>query len=408
MKVLLCHCYYQQRGGEDESFDAEARLLEEQGHEVVRFTRQNDAVYGMGRWQLLRDTFWSRSVFRDVRALIRRVQPEVMHCTNTFPLISPAAYRAAQAEGVPVVQALRNYRLLCPGALFLRNGRVCEDCLGKRLAWPGVRHACYRKSRGGSAVVAALVGAHHVLGTWARAVTLFFTPSAFARQKFLQAGFPAAHIAVKPNFVAPDPGVGPGTGGYAVFVGRLAPEKGITTLLAAWARLRGRLNLKVIGDGPLSGQVREAIRPGSGIEWLGRRPLAEVLHLLGDAAFLVMPSVWYETFGRTIIEAFARGTPVIASRLGAMAELVDDGRTGLLVEAGDPIDLEAKVRQLLDDSQALARMRREARAVYERQYTAEVNHHLLLDLYTRALALNGARQPTRTTNPVPLLESHSS
>jgi glycosyltransferase involved in cell wall biosynthesis len=193
-----------------------------------------------------------------------------------------------------------------------------------------------------------------------------------------------------------------------VFVGRLAPEKGITTLLAAWARLRGRLNLKVIGDGPLSGQVREAIRPGSGIEWLGRRPLAEVLHLLGDAAFLVMPSVWYETFGRTIIEAFARGTPVIASRLGAMAELVDDGRTGLLVEAGDPIDLEAKVRQLLDDSQALARMRREARAVYERQYTAEVNHHLLLDLYTRALALNGARQPTRTTNPVPLLESHSS
>jgi glycosyltransferase involved in cell wall biosynthesis len=408
MKGLLCHCYYQQRGGEDESFDAEARLLEEQGHEVVRFTRQNDAVYGMGRWQLLRDTFWSRSVFRDVRALIRRVQPEVMHCTNTFPLISPAAYRAAQAEGVPVVQALRNYRLLCPGALFLRNGRVCEDCLGKRLAWPGVRHACYRKSRGGSAVVAALVGAHHVLGTWARAVTLFFTPSAFARQKFLQAGFPAAHIAVKPNFVAPDPGVGPGTGGYAVFVGRLAPEKGITTLLAAWARLRGRLNLKVIGDGPLSGQVREAIRPGSGIEWLGRRPLAEVLHLLGDAAFLVMPSVWYETFGRTIIEAFARGTPVIASRLGAMAELVDDGRTGLLVEAGDPIDLEAKVRQLLDDSQALARMRREARAVYERQYTAEVNHHLLLDLYTRALALNGARQPTRTTNPVPLLESHSS
>lgn len=391
MKVLLCHNYYQQRGGEDESFEAEARALAEFGNEVVRYTRHNDAVDAMGRLELAAKTLWNREVYADLRRLIRRERPAVMHCTNTFPLISPAAYAAARAEGVPVVQSLRNYRLLCPGALFLRDGKVCEDCLGKSVPWPGVRHACYRGSRAASTVVASLTTLHRGAGTWRRGVDLYFTLTEFARRKFVEGGLPAGRVVVKPNCVHPDPGPGDGRGGYAVFAGRLSAEKGIDTLLAAWERLARPVPLKVVGDGPLADRVRAAAAANSAVEYLGRRPLPELLDVIGGAACLVMPSVWYETFGRTIIEAYAKGTPVIASRLGAMAELVDEGRTGLLFTAGDAADLAAAVDRLLADPAAAARMRPAARREFEEKYTAASNYRQLMAIYDRARAVRAGR-----------------
>ena len=171
-------------------------------------------------------------------------------------------------------------------------------------------------------------------------------------RKLIQGNLPADRIVVKPNFVDPDPGAGRGRGGYAIFVGRLSPEKGLETLLDAWTRLSADLNgmpLKIVGDGPLAPTVKLAAEQNSRIEWLGSRSLTEVLTLVGDATMLVMPSIWYETFGRTIIEAYACGTPVIASNLGAMAELVVDGETGLLFAPGDADDLAAKVRSLASD-----------------------------------------------------------
>ena len=389
MKVLLCHNYYQQRGGEDESFEAEARALEEFGHEVVRYTRHNDAVADMGRLEVAVKTLWNKDSYADLRHLIRRERPAVMHCTNTFPLISPAVYTAARAEGVPVVQSLRNYRLLCPAALFLRDGKVCEDCLGKSVPWPAVRHACYRDSRAATTVVASLSVLHRGLGTWRRDVDLFFTLTEFARRKFVEGGLPPDRIAVKPNCVNPDPGPGDGRGGYAVFAGRLSPEKGIDTLLAAWPRLARPVPLKIVGDGPLADRVMEAAAANPNVEYLGRLPLPELLDVIGGAACLVMPSVWYETFGRTIIEAYAKGTPVIASRLGAMAELVDEGRTGLLFNAGDAADLAATVGRLLADPAALEKMRSAARREFEDKYTAAANYRQSMALYDRAI---GARR----------------
>jgi glycosyltransferase involved in cell wall biosynthesis len=389
MKVLLCHNHYQQPGGEDQSFAAEADLLESRGHQVLRFTLHNDAVSGMSRWDIARRTLWNPDTYRRLRVLIRREGPAIVHCTNTFPLISPAACYAARAEGVPVVQALRNYRLLCPNALLLRGGRVCEACLGKAVPWPAVVHGCYRGDRAASAVVAGMLTTHRALRTWTRKVTLFFTLTEFARRKLVEGGLPAGRVAVKPNFIDPDPGPGDGRGVYAVFVGRLSPEKGVATLLAAWQRLPAAVPLKVIGDGPEAGLVRQAAARDRRIEWLGRVPPEEVLRVIGEAAVLVMPSIWYETFGRTIIEAFARGTPAVVSRLGAMAELVDEGRTGLLFEPGSPDDLAAKVGRLLADPARLAPMRREARREFERKYTAATNYELLLGLYERARALAG-------------------
>jgi glycosyltransferase involved in cell wall biosynthesis len=205
----------------------------------------------------------------------------------------------------------------------------------------------------------------------------------FARQKFIQAGIPRDKIFVKPNFVAPDPGIGSGSGGYALYVGRLSVEKGLDVLLSAWERLEAPIPLKIVGEGPLESLVREATQRLEKVEWLGRKPVAEVYELMGEAMFLVFPSKWYETFGRVAVEAFAKGTPVIASNIGAIAELVDSGQTGLHFNPGDPADLAAKVEWVLTHPQELLQMRFRARAEFEIKYTAQKNYHQLLEIYER-------------------------
>jgi glycosyltransferase involved in cell wall biosynthesis len=385
MKILLCHNYYQQPGGEDESFADEARLLESRGHEVIRFTRHNADISALGRWRVARETVWNGTARAELRALIHRERPALMHCTNTFPRLSPAVYWTARAASLPVVQSLRNYRMFCVNGLLMREGHLCEDCMGAWSPWRGVQHGCYRGDRGASAVVATMVGIHRAMRTWSEAVDVYFTPTEFARRKCVQAGLPAERVRVKPNFVSPDPGPGIGGGGYALFVGRLSPEKGVETLLAAWAELGGLLPLKIVGDGPLGDRVRAVARTQPGIEWLGHRPRHEVLSMLGEASCLVMPSVWYETFGRTIVEAFARGTPAFVSRLGAMAELVEDGRTGFHFAPGSSEDLAAKVRAWLAAPDEWSRLRTNARREFERRYTADANYAQLMAIYDHAI-----------------------
>lgn len=383
MKVLIVHTHYLQPGGEDVTFRAGAALLRGQGHDVIAVTLHNRDLEGMPPWRQAAVTVWNGELYRRLRSLIRERRPQVVHIHNTFPLASPAVIRAAKAEGMPVVMTLHNYRLLCVNALFFRQGRVCEDCLG-HLPWRGVVHGCYRGSRAASAAVAGMVSLHRLLGTWSL-VDRFIALTEFARQKFIQAGFPPAKLVVKPNFVHPDPGAGAGRGGHVLFVGRLSPEKGVKTLLRAWERLGGKVPLKIVGDGPLAGEVRQAVKRMPEVEWLGRKAPEDVYALMGDAALLVFPSEWYETFGRVAIEAFAKGTPVVASDLGALAELVHHGRTGLLFRSGDPEDLAAKVEWLLSHPKELARMRREARAEYEAKYTAERNYEMLMEIYQQAI-----------------------
>jgi glycosyltransferase involved in cell wall biosynthesis len=381
MRVLLLHNYYQQPGGEDQVFASEASLLEAHGHRVLRCVSHNDRVAEMGRPALAKNTIWNAGVYRELRALIRRERPQVAHFHNTFPLLSPAAYYAAQAEGVPVIQTLHNYRLLCPNALFFREGRVCEDCLGRAVPWPGVAHACYRGSRSSSGVVAAMLSTHRVAGTWSRAVDMYIALTEFASQKFTQGGLPAHNIAVKPNFVYPDPGSGHGKGEYVLFVGRLSQEKGVEVLLAAWELLQGNVPLKVVGDGPSARQVAEAAKRLRGVEWLGRQPKDSVRALMKDARALIFPSVWYEGFPMVIAEAYAVGLPVIASDLGSMSSLIDHGRTGLLFSPGDPESLTAQVEWALAHPAELKRMRKGARAEFEAKYTAERNDRIRMDIY---------------------------
>ncbi|HET9011445.1 MAG TPA: glycosyltransferase [Gemmatimonadaceae bacterium] len=397
MKVLLVHNEYQQLGGEDQVFDDDGRLLEEHGHVVSRYTVHNDTIRGMTRLQLARTTVWSTHAYRALRDLVRRERPDVAHFHNTLPLVSPAGYYAVRGEGVPVVQTLHNYRLLCPNALLFRDGHPCEECVGKAVPWPAVQHACYRQSTAATAAVATMLTLHRAAGTWRRRVDLYATPSEFTRRKFIEGGLRAEHVVVKHNVLHPDPGVGPGDGGYVAFVGRLVKEKGVLTMLAAWERwaLGDALPLVIVGDGPLAPDVARAAERIPGVSWMGRRPSAEVQAVLARARCLLLPSEWYETFGRVVAEAFAAGTPAVVSSGGAHSELVEHGRTGLVFRPGDADDLARRLREELQHAQGFGRMRAAARAEYVAKFGGAANVRTLLDIYTRAIARHAADTPRR-------------
>lgn len=379
MRILNLHTYYQQPGGEDQSFAVEVALLREKGHAVRILTFNNQDMKGLPPWSQAARTLWNVYAYRRVREIIREFRPQVFHIHNTFPLASPAVVHAAKAEGVPVVMTLHNYRLLCVNALLFRKGRVCEACLGG-LPWRGSLYKCYRRSFLASVAVVGMLAMHRALGTWSL-VDCFVAPTEFVRRKFLEAGFPPEKIVVSPPCVHPDRGPGKGQGGYAIFVGRLSPEKGVGTLLKVWSLLEGRVALKVVGDGPLRPLIEEAAMRVTGVSYLGARSPEEVYALVGEAAFLVFPSEWYETFGRVAVEAFAMGTPVLAAGLGAVGEVTIPGRTGLHFRPGDPEDMAAKVEWLLDHPEELKRMRQEARAEYEAKYTAEKIYKMLMEIY---------------------------
>lgn len=379
LRVLLAHNRYLQRGGEDAVVEAEAELLARHGHPLARLERYNADIRCMNRLHLARDTLWSPDSASACRLAIADFRPDIIHVHNTFPLISPSIYWEAARAGIPVVQTLHNFRLLCPQAMFLRQGKVCEDCLG-HLPWRAVGRGCYHGSLLQSGVIAGMLTAHRLLGTWDRKITRYIALNEFCKRKFIEGGLPAGQIAVKPNFVdIQHEEAGTRQGG--LFVGRLAEEKGIAVLRAALdTDLLARI--RIAGDGPERWRVADHSRAHD----LGRLGPVEVQREMRQAAYLVMPSLWYENFPRTLVEAFACGLPVIASRLGALAELIDDGRTGLLFEVGNAADLAAKIRWAEANPEAMVRMGQQARHEYEAKYTAEINHRQLVAIYRDAMA----------------------
>ncbi|HLI51275.1 MAG TPA: glycosyltransferase family 4 protein [Thermomicrobiaceae bacterium] len=390
--MLLAHNYYQQAGGEDQVFASESSMLRGRGHRVVEFVRDNrsiDVSGPMGQARLMSRTIWSRPARKELATLVARERPSIAHFHNTFPLISPSAYAAAREFGVPVVQTLHNYRLLCPNAIFFRDGQVCQECLGKLIPWPGVRHRCYRGSAAAGGAVAGMLAAHRLLGNWDRLVDVYIVLTEFARDQFTRGGFSADQLMVKPNFVDPDPGTGHHRGRFALFAGRLSAEKGVKTLLEAWREVGDHLPLVIAGDGPLAGEVAAMAEKLPSIRWLGRQTEAEVGKLMGEASFLIVPSTWYEGMPRVIVEAYARGTPVVASRIGALPEIVDDERTGHLFDPGNVDQLAEALLSLAHDDQRLQRLSRSARAEFEAKYTAEANYARLLEIYSAAAGRAG-------------------
>jgi len=383
MKILLIHNYYQQSGGEDNVLDSERTLLEHHGHQVILFTVNNDGIQGIvQKMRVAWETPYSSTMKLTLTQLLFDEQPDIVHVHNFFPLITPAVYDACWGAGVPVIQTLHNFRLICPGGLLMKNGKICEKCLCGS-SYRSVLYGCYRGSRLGTLAVARMLDMHKKMGTWLTKVDRFITMTKFARLKFIAAGFPADKIVVKPNFVyVHDRHEANCNRNGALFVGRLSQEKGVMTLLDAWKGMNPVL--RIIGDGPLLDEIRA--QSSAHVEVLGRRTLPSVFDAMASSQFLVMPSEWYETFGLVIIEAFSCGLPVIASRLGAMAELIEDGVTGLLFTPGDSVDIAEKVRWAFDHPAEMLLMGERARKVCEEKYSPLENYRQLMAIYNEALS----------------------
>lgn len=389
MKVLLAHNYYRSSApsGEDAVFRNERALLEKKGIEVILFERFNDDIDDSTlsrRLGVAMDCAWSRATYEEISALIRKVRPDIAHFHNTFPLISPSAYAACQASGVPVVQTLHNYRLICAGALLQRDGHTCEDCVGTTLL-PALRHRCYRGSLSATGAVVWMLARNRWRGTYKTLVNRYIALTKFAAGRLIAGGLPRERMTVKPNFLPDVPVPGTGGGGYAVYVGRLSEEKGVRTLLAAWKWVTG-LPLKILGDGPLRQELaRLAEQENLPVEFLGFCGREEILQLVGRAELQILPAEWYEGFPMVVLEAYACGTPLVASRIGSVDEIIEEGETGVKFEPGNALDLAEKVNLLWAKQSRLTSLRHKARQLFDENYTADKNYSELMAIYHRAI-----------------------
>ena len=390
MRILIAHNAYRYRGGEEQAVESDRALLERHGHAVdVYFRAYEEVASADGPVRAVRlalGALWSVRTYLDMRSLIRARRPDVLHVHNIFPLVSASVYRAARAERVPVVQTLHNYRLVCPAATLLRDGRPCELCIGTA-PWRAVRHRCYRDSRAQSLALATILTTHRVFGTWSHDVDAYIALTEFGRNLFVRGGLPRERIFVRHNAVQPaarTPYAGPSS---AIFVGRLSPEKGVQVLLDAWRSLPD-VPLTIVGDGPLAAEVRAGVsRPElAHVRVVGHLPHRDVLDHLARSGMLVFPSVCYEGFALAIAEALAHGVPVIGSRLGAQAEIVRDGVSGLLFRAGDPAALRDAVRRLVSTDGLAQRLSDGARTEFVERFSPETSYRALIGVYERVVS----------------------
>lgn len=391
MRILLLHNSYRLRGGEDEVVNAEVALLRNGDHDVrVEFV-SNESIAGFAATvRATLRTPYDADRGKWIAALVDEQRPDIMHVHNFFPLLTPAVHEAASSKEVAVVQTLHNFRLLCANALFLRSGTVCEKCLHGNRIW-GVVHGCYRQSRIGSLAVALMQHRAMRRQTWHRHVDRFIALSEFARAKFVQGGLPIERIVVKPNHVVdPGPVSSSRKRRGALFIGRLAPEKGAAVLIAAWRDIPD-IVLTIVGDGPQR-RTLEASAPAN-VHFAGQVAPEKVRGYMQDAEALILPSLSYEGFPRTVAEAYATGLPVLSSDIGSLSEIVVSGETGRHFAAGSPTSLANCVVAAFGEAGLLAELGRGARLAYEQHYSSAINLVKLEEVYAAALARRRASSP---------------
>ena len=382
MRVLVLHNRYRTPGGEDVAVAAEVALLRVRGHEVTLAEVDNADIAGpMTRAGVALGTPWRPARRRWARHLVERSGAQVVHVHNFFPLLSPSVIEGARDAGAAVVQTLHNYRAICANGLLMRDGAVCEQCVG-RVGWPALHHRCYRGSFAGSAAVVAMQQVIRRGGTWDRPGTRLIALTRFARARLIEGGLPADRLVIKPNFIEPVAALPSGAREGVLFVGRLSPEKGVDILLNA-ARALPHRRFTIVGGGD---DARWRAAAPANVAFTGAVTGEAARAAMARAALLVMPSLWYEGFPMTLLEAFARATPVIASRIGSLAELIDDGVTGRLVPTGDPVALATAIEAMLTDPATSARMGEAARAVAVARYGPSDNGASLEEIYRGALA----------------------
>lgn len=384
MKVLFVHNFYQVAGGEDAVYKNEKALLECNGHQVIEYTVDNMSIKSL--WDkvgMIFSTIFSISQYRKIKKVLIENKPDVVHVHNYFPLISPAVFYACKKMNIPVVHTLHNFRAVCPTALLMFDGEICEKSINES-AWWAVKKKVYRDSIFGSFILTCMVELHKKIGTWQQQVNRYIALTDFTKRKYIQAGWPEDKLSIKSNFIS-DPYNGEAIldkkGGYAVYVGRLSDEKGIDLILNAWADVN--IPIKIIGDGPLNSLVKN--NTNTKIEYLGLQSKDEVLEYIKNADFIVMASTCYEGFPMVLVEALACGTCALVPKLGGMAEIIEDGTTGLYFEAANGEDLSIKASWLAANSNSTQLMGVNARRAYLTKYTAITNYQQLKDIYQQSI-----------------------
>lgn len=388
MRILQVHNEYQHLGGEETIVKNEYNLLKEYNHIVKQWTVSNSIlkeIQGLDKVRYALKSIWSSESYQQMETHIASFQPDIIHVHNTHAILSPAIHAAAGKYNIPVVLALHNYRLLCMNSLFFRDGHVCEDCMGKTIPYPAITNRCYRDSLVQTGVLTTGTVFHRLRGTF-KHVSRFIASSKFSRQKFILGGLPPEKVVVKPNFGPSDlfnPDVEKQN--YGIFAGRLSTEKGLDVLLNALLKLP-QVYIKIAGGGPLTEFVAEMKNKHNltNVDLVGRLTREETVKLISQSRFLILPSVVYENFPMTIVEAFACGVPVITSNLGAMGEIVEDGQTGLLFTPNDPKSLAQKIEWAWDNLDDMEQMGTSAYQEYMEKYTGQRNHELLMDIYDQA------------------------
>lgn len=375
MKILQAHNFYQLSGGEDTVVASERLLLEENGHSVIPYYKHNNQLKGSfkEKLKLINNTSWSKVAFDEVDALLKEHQPDVCHVHNFLPLISPSIYDACIQNGVPVIQTLHNYRLICANGLFSREGQICEDCLGKS-PMGAVKKKCYRDSFVQTYMVADMLQKHNKRDTWASKVDRFICMTTFAKNKFVEHGLPEEKIVVKSNFVA-DQVVNEKKESYLVYVGRLEKEKGVDLLIKTAASLP--IKIKVLGEGCLTSELSQI----SNIEVMGQRSPKETIECIAKAKALLFPSILYEGMPMTILEAFSVKTPVIATNIGAMKSMIQHQKTGLLFELNSQNAFLDAIKFSLENENKMKEISNFAYEEFSLKYSKRSNYQALITLY---------------------------
>ncbi|WP_394752642.1 glycosyltransferase family 4 protein [Crenothrix sp.] len=387
MKILLAHNYYGSAApsGENQVFDAERELLHSRGHELVEFTRHSDTLRAQGAIGKLIGgalTPWNTQSYRAIATLVKEFQPDVVHVHNTFPMLSPAIFHAIGNRARRVL-TLHNYRLFCPAAIPMRDGKVCTDCLDRHSVWPAIKHGCYRNSRVATLPLAASVALHRGLDTWTGKVDAFVALTEFQRERMVDGGLPAHKVFVKPNFYPGNPPVIAWAKRLptVVFAGRLTAEKGVASLVKAWALWGTNApELRIIGDGELRGHL-ENLAQGLPIRFLGQLTSEQAQHDIAQCSLLILPSECFEGFPMVVREAFAFGTPAAVSNLGPLPSIVKHGLTGVNFEPGNPESLYQTVKATWQNPELLEQLAHNARKAFEANYTEESNYTLLMTIY---------------------------
>ncbi len=379
MRILQIHNRYREPGGEDTVVAAEAGLLRDAGHVVDQYQVANPDP-ALAAAASLAASAWNPRSARKLRVHLDSAAPDLVHVHNTWFSLTSSIFRALHE--FPVVMTIHNYRVACANAQLLRNGRPCELCLGSH-PLNAIRYRCYRNSFVASTMASAAIGLNSLTGTWARHVDMFLVLTEFAKSRLGIAGLPLEKLRVKGNFVA-DPGprpAAPSASKMVLFVGRISPEKGLEVALEAWERARPtELELVVVGDGP--DRSRLEARGSAGVSFVGRQPATRVCEMMKTARALIFPSQWYEGQPMVLLEAFASGLPVMASRLGAMAEMLAD-HPRWLVDPGE-VDAWVEAFRRLEDP-GIDDVGASLRAAYEERHSAQTNTRALLDAYATVL-----------------------